>query len=393
MAEHDNDQKTEQPTERRLQDAAERGQFAKSPELSVLLTLAAALGVLAFTARTTAESLAEYATAIFSRLGTTRIEQGNIYGQLGQLLLTVGEALLPVLFACVGASLFASGLQSGFQLSPKAVTFKFDHLNPVEGFGRIFSKATLVRSGIDLLKLVAIGLALYLGARSLLEDPLFTAPVEAGYLAQFLNHASITFLGRLLLSLGVISAISYAWEKFKTGRDLMMTREEVKDERRNSEGDAHVKGAMRRMARRLMQKQMLAAVATADVVVTNPTHFAVALKYERGRDQAPVILAKGENRFAQRIKALAAENGVPTVENKPVARLLFALGRVGEAIPPELYQAIAEILAVVYRTHRYYFHQLKTRRLEASGRTAADALGAAGADALGAAGADALGTA
>jgi flagellar biosynthetic protein FlhB len=118
------------------------------------------------------------------------------------------------------------------------------------------------------------------------------------------------------------------------------------------------------MARRLTQKQMLSAVPTADVVVTNPTHFAVALKYERGKDKAPVILAKGENRFAQRIKALAAEHGVPMVENKPVARMLFSLGKVGESIPPELYQAVASILAVVYRTHRYYFHRLKARRLE-----------------------------
>ncbi len=102
---------------------------------------------------------------------------------------------------------------------------------------------------------------------------------------------------------------------------------------------------------------------TADVTVTNPSHFAVALKYERGKDQAPVILAKGENRFAQRIKALGAEHGVPTVENKPVARLLFAMGKVGETIPAELYAAVAGILAVVYRTHRYYFYNLKSRRL------------------------------
>jgi flagellar biosynthetic protein FlhB len=115
-----------------------------------------------------------------------------------------------------------------------------------------------------------------------------------------------------------------------------------------------------------MQKQMLSAVPTADVVITNPTHYAVALKYERGVDQAPVVLAKGENRFALRLKALAAEHGVPVIENKPVARMLFGVGRVGETIPPQLYQAVAEILAVVYRTHRYYFHQLKTRRVAAS---------------------------
>jgi flagellar biosynthetic protein FlhB len=190
--------------------------------------------------------------------------------------------------------------------------------------------------------------------------------VEAAYLGTFINNAAMTFFGRLLLSLGVIAALSYAWEKYKTGQDLMMTRQEVKDEHKNSEGDGHVKSAMRRMARRLMQKQMLDSVATADVVVTNPTHFAVVLKYERGKDHAPVVLAKGENRFAQRLKALAAEHGVPTVENKPVARMLYAMGEVGEGIPPELYQAVAEILAVVYRTHRYYFHQLKTRRLESA---------------------------
>jgi flagellar biosynthetic protein FlhB len=164
--------------------------------------------------------------------------------------------------------------------------------------------------------------------------------------------------------LAVIAAISYAWEKFKTSKELMMTREEVKDDRRSTEGNQLMKGAMRRMARRLMQKQMLSAVPTADVVVTNPTHFAVALKYERGKDKAPVVLAKGDNRFAQRIKAIAAEHGVPVVENKPVARVLFAMGKVGEVIPSELYQAVAEILAVVYRTHRYYFHELKARRLE-----------------------------
>ena len=174
------------------------------------------------------------------------------------------------------------------------------------------------------------------------------------------------FFGQLLVALGVIAALGYGYEKYKTSRDLMMTRQEVKDERRNAETDPQIKNAQRRLGRRLMQKQMLAAVAIADVVLTNPTHYAVALRYERGKDQAPVVLAKGENRFAQRIKALAAEHGVPTVENKALARLLFSLGQVGETIPTELYQAVASILAVVYRTHRYYFHRLKSRRFEAA---------------------------
>jgi flagellar biosynthetic protein FlhB len=119
------------------------------------------------------------------------------------------------------------------------------------------------------------------------------------------------------------------------------------------------------MARRLLMRQMMADVPKADVIVTNPTHYAVALKYERGKDTAPVVLAKGQNLFAQRIKAMGAKFEVPTVENKPVARALYKFGQVGKPIPAQLYQAIAEILGYVYRTHRYYFYQLRSRRLQA----------------------------
>jgi flagellar biosynthetic protein FlhB len=366
MADTDQDQKTEQPTEKKLSEAMDRGQFAKSHELTVLFPLAAVLGVLTLTAPAASRQIAEYSIGMFTRFAVTSVEQDTVTSQIAEAMLTFARAVGPLFVAIVIAVLIASGVQSGFHLSPKALGFKLESLNPITGFGRIFSKSVLVRSGIDLLKLVGIGGALYLGARTLMMDPLFSAPVEAAYLGQFLNTATITFLTRLLFALGVVAAISFGYEKFKTSREMMMTKDEVKQERKQAEGDMNTKAAMRRMARRLLQKQMLSAVQTADVVVTNPTHFAIALKYERGIDQAPVILAKGENRFAQRIKALAAEHGVPTVENKPVARLLFAMGKVGEKIPAELYQAVAEILAVVYRTHRYYFHRLKTRRMEAS---------------------------
>ncbi len=366
MADHEQDQKTEQPTEKRLSEAMDRGQFAKSHELSVLFPIAAVIGVMTLTAPAASRELAEYSVGIFTRFTAMSIDRDTVMVPLTEAMRVFAHVLAPLLVAVLVAVVISSGVQSGWRLSPKAVGFKLENLNPVNGFGRVFSKAVFARSGIDILKLIAIGSALYLGARGLMFDPLFTAPVEAAYLGQFLNHATIVFFSRLLLALGIVAAISYAYEKFKTSREMMMTREEVREERRQSEGDMHTKAAMRRMARRLMQKQMLSAVKTADVVVTNPTHFAVALKYERGVDQAPVVLAKGENRFAQRIKALAAENGVPMVENKPVARLLFAMGKVGEAIPAELYQAVAGILAVVYRTHRYYFHRLKARRMEAA---------------------------
>ena len=364
MADIDQDQKTELPTEKKLSEAMDRGQFARSPELGALLLLCATLGAFGFTAKTASRDIAEYSVGIFTRFASTPVHSDTITVQLSEALFTGGRALAPILSACIVAALLSGGLQSGFRMSPEAIGFKPERLDPIAGFGRIFNKSAYVRSGVDILKLVSIGTALYLGVRGLMHDQLFSAPVEAAYLGQFLSHATVIFLSRLIFALGIVTAISYAYEKFKTSREMMMTRQEVKDEHKNAEGSTQAKAAMRRMARRLMQKQMLDAVATADVVVTNPTHFAIALKYERGKDAAPVILAKGENRFAQRIKALAAEHGVPTVENKPVARLLFAMGKVGETIPAELYQAVAGILAVVYRTHRYYFHRLKSRRLE-----------------------------
>jgi flagellar biosynthetic protein FlhB len=366
MAE-DNESKTEQPTDKRLNEAHDRGQFARSAELALLFPVAALLGALGLTVQSMSRDVGEYAVSMFTRFPVIPVQRDTVTIQLSEFLLTLGRSAGPVLLSIVGATLLACGVQSGFRLTPNVVSIKIEQLNFIANFNRIFSKAAFARAGIDALKLLAIGLTLWLGTRSLVYDPLFTAPVEVAYFGEFLNRATILFLTRLLGALGVVAAISFSYEKFKLRKELMMTREEVKEEAKQAEGDGRVKGAMRRMARRLLQKQMLSAVKTADVVITNPTHYAVALKYERGKDKAPVVLAKGENRFAQRIKAIAAENGVPMVENRPVARMLFALGKVGETIPSELYQAVAEILAIVYRTHRYYFHRLKARRMEAAG--------------------------
>jgi flagellar biosynthetic protein FlhB len=284
--------------------------------------------------------------------------------QLGEPCWSPSKVLAPLLVAVVGAALLAGGIQSGFRLTPEGVGFKLDSLDPIAGFGRIFSKNGLIRSGIDVLKLVGIAfVALWLGARSLIYDPLFSAPVEAAYLGQFLNQATLLFLGRLLFALGVVAAISYATKNSRLPRELMMTKQEVKDEHKQAEGDMQTKAAMRRMARRLMQKQMLSAVPTADVIVTNPTHFAVALKYERGgpgsghsrQGREPFCAAhQGPRRRARRADGREQARGPPPLRH----------GESRRGDPAELYQAVAGILAVVYRTHRYYFHRLKARRLE-----------------------------
>jgi flagellar biosynthesis protein FlhB len=364
MSDQDPSSKTEEASEKKLQESHAKGEFAKTPEMGVVFGLAAALLAFSLGIPEAARHVGEYAIGVLSQIHTVEFDPSQMPPPIREGARRVAMVLAPIMLATSVAALLAGGLQSSFRLTPDALKFKPSKLNPVSGFKRLFSQRVLVMAVVDLLKLLAVGGAVVIAAKALLSDPLFTAPVPAAYLGRFMQESVLLLLARLSVALGAIAAICYAYERFKTHRDMKMTRQEVKDERKQAEGDALVKMAMRRMARRLLQKQMLAAVATADVVITNPTHYAVALKYERGVDAAPVVLAKGENALARRIKALAAHHEVPMVENKPVARLLYATGRVGQAIPADLYQAVATVLAFVYRTHRYYFHRLPARRME-----------------------------
>lgn len=366
MADEDKDQKTEEPTGKRVQDAIEKGQFARSAEINVVFGLGAGLMALTLGLTDGARMVCEYAAGLFAHLHTVRFHPGEMPLPMLGAARVVGVVLLPVLAGAVIAALLAGGLQSGFNFTPKAVGFNLGKLNPMEGLGRLFSKRTVTHGALDFAKMLAVGACLWVAMRELLSDPLFTTPVEVDHLGRFIRGSVLSLLSRLVLVLAVVAAVGYAYEKFKTHRDLMMTREEVKEEHKQAEGNTQMKAAIRRMGRRLAQRQMLAAVPTADVVVTNPTHYAVALKYERGVDSAPVVLAKGDNALARRIKALAAAHEVPMVENRPVARLLHATARVGEPIPAELFHAVAGILAFVYRTHRYYFYRLPSRRAAAA---------------------------
>jgi flagellar biosynthetic protein FlhB len=358
----DKDLKTELPTEKRLSEALDEGQFAKSGDIQIVFVLAAGFFTLAFGSRDYCERIFGIAVGIFGHLGKYAIQAEAVNAWTPLAATTMLGLILPVALACAGAGALAGGLQSRFRLTPEVLGFKFSRLDPAAGFKRIFSMQGAVKLATDALKLTVVGFVVWGAVKGIMKDPIFYTPVPPMRLGGFILSTATTLLGRFILALGGIAALNYIYQLRKVQSDLMMTKQEVKDEHRNAEGDPHVKSARRQMARRLLQKQMLAAVPTADVVITNPTHFAVALRYERGKDRAPMVLAKGERAFAKRIKALAADNGVPMVENKPVARALFKFAKVGKPIPIELYQAVADILAFVYKTHRYYFHQLKARR-------------------------------
>lgn len=271
--------------------------------------------------------------------------------------------ILPVCVAAVVASILAGGLQSGFRLSPKALGVKGNRLNPVSGFKQKYGKSAYVKSGFDFLKLLSIAGVIAFGVYRVTRHPIFFTEVEPKEIAVFIFETTLLLFGLLVLALGFIGVLHFLYKKQKLLSDLRMTKREVKDEMKQQEGDPLVKNARRQLARRLMERQMFQAIPGADVVVTNPTHYAVALRYDRKRDAAPVLLAKGQNLIAQRIKEIARKHAIPVVENKPVAQSLYKLGQPGKPIPRETYQVVAKVLAYVYRTHRSFFTQ-RRRRLQ-----------------------------
>ncbi len=362
MADTDKDSKTEQPTGKRLNEAKDEGNMAQAQEIGVAFTLCAGLLVVMFAGRSIADQVFSVSTSVLGNLSSVDLTVDNMSYFFNEVIIMLGRMSAPFLLAAMVAGVIAGGIQTKFRLTPKALGIKFTKLDPIKGAKQLVSKDVLVKFGIDLLKMMAMGLILWVALRKIVKDPIFYAEIDIKHVGLFITDTMIYVFIRLTAAVAVIAILSYVWQHKKTMDGLKMTKEEVKQESKDQNMSPEVRKARMQMAMRLMQGQMLDDVATADVVVTNPTHYAVALKYERGVDSAPVVLAKGENAFAQRIKAVAAEHGVPVVENKMVARMLYKVSQVGAPIPMEMFQSVAEILAFVYKTHRYYFHKLKGRR-------------------------------
>ena len=264
---------------------------------------------------------------------------------------TLKSLLIMLPFMAFGfvVTLLVSIVQVGWKVSTKPMKPELSKLNPLNGFKRIFSKDSLFELVKSILKIVIIIYIAYTSIKDNAND-LF-ALYDLG-----LNQA-VALVGTLIINTGikisivylVIGLADFIYQKHKFNEDMKMTKQEVKDEYKNTEGDPQIKGRQRRKMQEVSQKRMMQDVPKADVVITNPTHFAVALKYEAKVSSAPVVLAKGEDYLAQKIKEVARENKIEIVENKPLARMLYHNVDVGAEIPPELYQAVAEVLAAVYK--------------------------------------------
>ena len=351
------DDKTEEPTSKKLEDARKKGQVGKSQELSHAIELIAAFLSIRIFVKFIGDHFIDLFTWAYTYMipqivesdgsGLTIRSTGNLllYGILQMFLI-----LAPFLAVGFLVAILSNGLQFKFQVSTEPLKPKLDKFNPVNGFKRMFSMQSIVNLLLSLAKIAVIFIIAYTMIKDhvnelfiLYEVPLYAAIAQIGTLVLDIGL-------RISLVLLVVGFADFIYHKWKYKKDLKMTKQEVKDEYKNAEGDPQIKGKQRQRMREASQRRMMQSVPQADVVITNPTHIAVAIKYDIEKAPAPIVVAKGEEYLAQKIKEIARENNVVIKENKMLARSIYTTVDVGEQIPPELYQAVAEILAVVYQS-------------------------------------------
>jgi flagellar biosynthetic protein FlhB len=341
-------ERTESATPKRRQEAREKGQILKSVEVNTAVLLVAGAAFLQWAMPGMSAALFEMTRDLLDVSEIQDFTSVSLQMQLSHLTFEVLKLVAPLVLGILLVGVVSNLGQFGFLLSGHAIQPQFSRINPIEGAKRIFSARTLV----ELVKTIAKVLVIGLFAWQALQDkgPLLIslADMQAGLAGYAVSGAIMEVVWKVAGAFVVIAVIDYVYQRWFFERSLRMSKEEIKEEMKQSEGNPHMRARLRQRARALARQRMMQQVSTADVVITNPTHFAIAIKYEAGMD-APKVIAKGERLIAQQIKKLARESNIPMVENKPLAQALFKACQIGQSVPPDLYKAVAEVLAFVYR--------------------------------------------
>lgn len=348
-------EKTEPATAKKLKDARDDGKVTKSKELTAAFDLIVLFLVLKIFISFVGERLVGIFDYVYSRMpdflkiNSTSVSPVAASHYMADILLQVLLTMLPFLLFGFVITFLVSVVQVGWKVTGKPLKPDLNKFNPINGFKRIISKDSLFELLKSIIKIAVIFWVAYSRVKNHKEELFILYEIP-------LNQA-IALIGSVIIDTGLYISIVYlvigfadfAYQKHKFNEDMKMTKQEVKDEFKNTEGDPQIKGRQRRKMQETSQRRMMHDVPKADVVITNPTHLAVAVKYDADVNAAPVVLAKGEEYVAQKIKEVARENNIEIVENKPLARMLYHNVDIGAEIPPELYQAVAEVLATIYK--------------------------------------------
>lgn len=348
-------EKTEPATAKKLRDAREDGKVTKSRELTAAFDIIVLFLVLKIFISFVGERLIGAFSYVYDRMpeflevNKTGVSSVAVSHFMADILLQITITILPFILFGFVITFLVSVLQVGWKVTAKPLKPNLSKFNPINGFKRIISKDSLFELFKSIVKIIVIFLVAYNRVKGHKEEIFILYEIP-------LNQA-IALIGSIIIDTGlyigyvylIVGIVDFLYQKHKFNEDMKMTKQEVKDEFKNTEGDPQIKGRQRRRMMETSQRRMMQDVPKADVVITNPTHLAVAIKYDADVNTAPVVLAKGEEYVAQKIKEVARENNIEIVENKPLARMLYHNVDIGAEIPPELYQAVAEVLATIYK--------------------------------------------
>lgn len=350
MAANEGQEKTEDATSKKLEDSRKEGQVAKSQEFGSFAVFSGGLFILYAFKGFISDQIGGMSTYIFSSLDVLTINSSLIQLYFMKAFAFFAITTAPILLGLMVIGFVANVGQIGFKISFKALKPKASKFNPISGIKRIFfSSRSLVEVAKSLAKLFIIGLFTYNVLKDMVKESVELVDKSIIEITMFMIDSSVTLIWKLTLVFAVIAAIDFIFQKYKHKKDLKMSKQEVKDENKQQEGDPEVKARIKSIQFETARKRMMQDVPKADVVITNPTHFAVALKYDPEKFAAPKVVAKGMDTLAQKIKQVAIENGVPLHEDVQLARALYKVADVGDEIPTELFQAVAQILAQIFK--------------------------------------------
>jgi flagellar biosynthesis protein FlhB len=350
MAEDSFQEKTEPASDRKREEARRKGKIARSVELNSALVLLFGLLILFVGGKALASGMAEIARSAFMRSGTMPVNTENLHAMMSGGMVRLGLLMAPVILGIMVVGLASSYLQVGFVYSPEVLRPTFDKINPMQGIKKILvSRRSLMELAKSMIKVTIVGIVAYFSIKDVIAESPTLVESDPSAVMGYLGSSAYSLGIKTGMAFLVLAVVDYFYQRFEHEKELRMSKEEVKEETKSTEGDPMVKGRIRTIQRRIAYRRMMQDVPKADVIVTNPTHLAVALKYDADDMRAPRVVAKGADYIALKIREIAAAHDVPIVEDKPLAQALYRSVEIGQEIPEKMFQAVAQLLAYIYR--------------------------------------------
>lgn len=342
--------KTEKATPKRRRDERKKGNVLKSQDVTSVATLIAAFSIFWILTDSIAEQLGSFVTFCISLSTQSGGEISTLTPQfLYQGLMALVKTVLPIMAATAICAIGVTLFQTKFLVAGESLKPKFSRINPIQGFKRLFSLHSVVEALKGILKIVILMVIVFMSLKELFQESSRYIYADISVACAHFLDVTMSMIVRVIIAFVAIAAFDYLYQWWDYERQLKMSKEEIKEEFKQLEGDPQVKSKIKQIQRQMAQSRMMQQVPNADVVIKNPTHFAVALRYKPEQDAAPIVLAKGQDEVALRIIKTAEEHQVAVIENIPLARALYAQSELNQAIPPDLYGPVAEVLVYIFR--------------------------------------------